>query len=224
VKRQGTTTPRVISVNVGTPRTVTWAGRRVRSAIWKSPVAGRTRVEGVNLAGDDQADRRVHGGHDKAVYAYASEDYAWWSSELGTEVGPGAFGDNLTTEGIDLRTEVVGRRWHVGSAVLEIAQPREPCYKLGMRMGDAAFVDRFDERARYGAYLRIVTAGEVGAGDEIVTDPPPAHGLTLAELGSVERDAPRSLLERVAAIDDVPQGWRDWARRRLDRRNRAGGG
>jgi MOSC domain-containing protein YiiM len=166
----------------------------------------------------------VHGGHDKAVYAYASEDYAWWSSELGTEVGPGAFGDNLTTEGIDLRTEVVGRRWHVGSAVLEIAQPREPCYKLGMRMGDAAFVDRFDERARYGAYLRIVTAGEVGAGDEIVTDPPPAHGLTLAELGSVERDAPRSLLERVAAIDDVPQGWRDWARRRLDRRNRAGGG
>ena len=84
-----TTTPRVISVNVGTPRTVTWAGRRVRSAIWKSPVAGRTPVEGVNLAGDDQADRRVHGGQTRRCTAYASEDYAWWSSELGTEVGPG---------------------------------------------------------------------------------------------------------------------------------------
>ncbi|MDQ1477818.1 MAG: hypothetical protein QOE62_3047 [Actinomycetota bacterium] len=216
-----TTAPRIISVNVGTLRTVSWGGRRVTSAIWKTPVAGRTRVEGVNLAGDDQADRRVHGGPDKAVYAYASEDYMWWSSELGAEVGPGAFGDNLTTVGIDLRAEVVGRRWHVGSAVFEVAQPREPCYKLGMRMGDAAFVDRFDESGRFGAYLRIIDAGDIGAGDEIVTGVPPAHGLTVAELAAVQRDAPRALLDRIASIANVPRGVRERARRQLGRRDRA---
>jgi MOSC domain-containing protein YiiM len=210
--------PRVVSVNVGAPRTVRWAGRSVRSAIWKTPVAGRIRVEGVNLAGDDQADRRVHGGPDKAVYAYSTEDYAWWSNELGVECGPGTFGDNLTTEGIDLRAEVVGRRWRVGTAVLEIAQPREPCFKLGMRMGDAAFVDRFSEGARFGAYLRIVEPGDVGAGDAIVANDPPAHGLTLAEFAGASREASFALLERIAAIDDVPRGWRDWARRQLARR------
>ena len=220
MKSDITAPPRVVSVNVGKPRTVTWAARRVTSAIWKTPVTGRTRVEGVNLAGDDQADRRVHGGRDKAVYAYATEDYMWWSSKLDTDVGPGAFGDNLTTERIDLQAEVVGRRWHVGSAVLEVAQPRQPCYKLGMRMGDAAFVDRFDESRRFGAYLRIVDAGEIGAGDEVVTGVPPAHGLTLAELAGVHRNAPRALLERIASIDDVPQGWREWARRQLGRRGR----
>jgi MOSC domain-containing protein YiiM len=216
-----TSAPRIVSVNVGTPRTVSWGGRRVTSAIWKTPVAGRTGVAGINLAGDDQADRRVHGGHDKAVYAYAIEDYRWWSGELGTEVGPGAFGENLTTEGIDLRAEVVGRRWHVGSAVLEVAQPREPCYKLGMRMGDAAFVDRFGEGGRFGAYLRVIDAGDIGAGDEIVIGVPPAHGLTLTELAGMQRDAPRALLDRVASIDDVPRGVREWARRQLGRRDRS---
>jgi MOSC domain-containing protein YiiM len=216
---ESATTPRVISVNLGTPRTITWGGRHVTSAIWKTPVAGRTRVEGINLAGDDQADRRVHGGHDKAVYAYATEDYAWWSSELGTDLRPGTFGDNLTTEGIDLLEEVVGRRWHVGTTVLEIAQPRAPCYKLGMRMGDAAFVDRFDGARRFGAYLRIVGGGEIGAGDAIVTGKAPAHGLTLAELAGARRHAPRELLDRIASIDDVPEGWRQWAHRQVGRRH-----
>jgi MOSC domain-containing protein YiiM len=206
---------RVTSVNVGAPRIVRWGVRNVSSAIWKTPVAGRIRVEGVNLAGDDQADRRVHGGHDKAVYAYSTEDYAWWSNELGVECGQGTFGDNLTTEGVDLQAEVVGRRWRVGTALLEIAQPREPCFKLGMRMGDAAFVDRFSEAARFGAYLRIVEPGDVGAGDAIAASEPPTHGLTLAEFAGASRDAARALLERIAAIDDVPRGWRDWARRQL---------
>jgi MOSC domain-containing protein YiiM len=213
-----TTAPRIVSVNVGTPRTVDWAGRAVTSAIWKTPVAGRVTVAGINLAGDDQADRRVHGGPDKAVYSYSVEDYAWWTGELGTEIGPATFGENLTTEGIDLGRCVIGQRWHVGSTVLEVAQPREPCFKLGMRMGDARFVDRFAEAARPGAYLRIIAAGNVGAGDEIHPGDLPAHGLTIADLCNIPRDAPRATLERVASIADVPEGWRAWAGRQLERR------
>jgi MOSC domain-containing protein YiiM len=204
----------VLSVNVGLPRTVTWAGRSVTSAIWKAPVQHRIVVEGVNLHGDDQADRRVHGGRDKAVYAYAAEDYAWWAIELGVEIGPGTFGENLTTEGIDLGACVIGQHWHVGSTVLAVAQPREPCFKLGMRMGDAEFVERFAASGRSGAYLRIVEPGDVGAGDTIQAGPPPTHGLTVGDLVDVRPDTPTAFLERIASNPDVPEGWRE---RRLAR-------
>jgi MOSC domain-containing protein YiiM len=174
-------------------------------------------VEGINLQGDDQGDRRVHGGPDKAVYAYASEDYAWWSAELGTDLAAGTFGENLTTAGINLGACVIGQRWGVGSTVLEIAQPRQPCFKLGMRMGDAEFVERFGSSGRSGAYLRIVTPGDVGAGDAIVAGPPPDHGLTVRDLAEVGPDAPAELLERIESVDDVPDGWRETASRRLHR-------
>ncbi len=207
---------RVVSVNVGTVRTVEWHGRTVTTGIWKSPVAGRVAVRGVNLAGDVQADLRVHGGPDKAVYAYAVEDYEWWAHELGRALDPGTFGENLTVEGIDLGALVIGTRWRVGSAVLEVAQPRQPCFKLGIRMGDASFVDRFEEAARFGAYLRIVEEGDVGAGDAI-TVAARAEGITIVQLGSATGDADAGFLERVAAADAVPEGWRDWATRTLAR-------
>ena len=178
----GEVTGRLVSVNVGAVRTVEWHGRTVTTAIWKAPVEGRIAVRGVNLAGDDQADRRVHGGPDKAVYAYSAEDYAWWSVELGRELGPGTFGENLTVDGVDLGASIIGTRWRVGTTELEVAQPRQPCFKLGMRMGDAEFVDRFRDAERFGAYLRIVREGDVGAGDEITVSPH-AGGPTIVELG-----------------------------------------
>jgi MOSC domain-containing protein YiiM len=122
----------VVSVNVGRPRTVDWHGRRVTSGIWKEPVDGPVTIEGVNLAGDDQADRRVHGGPDKAVYAYAMEDYAWWATSIGPSK-PATFGENLTTAGIDLGASHIGDRWRVGTAILEVTQPRQPCFKLGVK-------------------------------------------------------------------------------------------
>ena len=210
----------VASVNVGVPRTVTWAGRSVTSAIWKEPVGGRVAVAGVNLAGDDQADRRVHGGPDKAVYSYSVEDYASWSAELGTELGPTTFGENITTEGVDLAASVIGTRWRIGSVVFEVAQPRQPCFKLGMRMGDPRFVDRFADAGRPGAYLRIIEEGEIGAGDAIVVGESPAHGLTIADLDDAQHGASREQLERIAAIAAVPAGWRDWAERQLHRHHR----
>ena len=144
----------VVSVNVGAPRTVDWRGRRVTSAIWKDPVEGPVTIEGVNLTGDDQADRRVHGGPDKAVYAYSVEDYDWWAANTGP-LTAGTFGENLTTLGIDLTACYIGDRWHVGSAVLEVSQPREPCFKLGLRMGDDHFPGKFAAAGRPGVYLRI---------------------------------------------------------------------
>src|SRR5215211_2557921 len=155
----GSAPPRVLSVNIGGVRQVEWRGREVTTAIWKHPVAGRVALRGVNLAGDDQADRSVHGGPDKAVYAYAREDYDFWRDEEGMETPPGLFGENLTVEGLDLSAAIVGERWSVGSTVLEVAQPRLPCFKLGIRMGDQRFLKRFLAASRMGAYLRVVREG-----------------------------------------------------------------
>ena len=172
---------RVISVNVGTPQQLSVRrGRPMMSAIVKTPVAGPVRVEGVNLAGDAQADLRVHGGPNKAVYAYALEDIAWWAQMLGRpEVGPGWFGENLTTEGVDVTHSVVGERWRIGDAEFEVSQPRLPCSKLGIRFGEPRMVRAFAQASRPGAYLRIIREGSVGAGDEIELLSRPEHGVTV---------------------------------------------
>src|SRR5438034_9458006 len=136
---------RVLSVNVGTPRVFEFNGHQVKSAIWKSPVVGRVAARGVNLEGDDQADRKAHGGVDKAIYAYAIEDLRWWESELGRSLPVAQFGENLTTEGIEVNGALVGERWEVGTTLLEVAEPRVPCWRLGVRMDDMGFVRRSEE-------------------------------------------------------------------------------
>ena len=126
---------RLVSVNVGRPRQVSVRrGRPVMSAIGKAPVSGRVRVAGVNVDGDDQADRTVHGGPDKAVYAYAREDALWWAARLGRDVPPGMFGENLTVEGVDVSGAVIGERWRIGTVELQVCQPRLPCFKLGLQV------------------------------------------------------------------------------------------
>jgi MOSC domain-containing protein YiiM len=200
-------TPAVLSVNVGAVREVEWRGEVVRTGIWKSPVGDApVMVRGVNLDGDDQADRRVHGGADKAVYAYAEEDYAWWHDEKGVATEPGLFGENLTTRAIDPGLALVGERWRVGEALLEVAQPRLPCFKLGIRMADPFFPKRFQAAGRLGAYLRIVEPGRVRAGDPIVVVARPTHGVTLAMLAAGMRDD--GLVARVLAVPELPASWR----------------
>jgi MOSC domain-containing protein YiiM len=204
----------IVSVNVGRPRVVDWYGRKVRTAIWKEPVAGAVLAAGVNLAGDDQADRRVHGGHDKAVYAYAIEDYEWWSAQLGRDLGPGTFGENLTTAGVDVTGSAIGDRWTIGSARFEVSEPREPCFKLGIRMGDAGFLDRYAEAGRPGAYLRIVEPGSVTAGDAVTVTPADPPGIPIVDL---TREVTPELLHRLATDERVPDGWRRKAQRALGR-------
>lgn len=208
-------TPRVVSVNVGTPREVQWHDRTVRSAIWKQPVEGPIELAGVNLAGDDQADRRVHGGPDKAVYAYAVEDYRWWADLLHEDMDPATFGENLTTEGIDLGRASIGDRWQVGTAILEIAQPRSPCFKLGIKMGNDAFPELFEAARRPGVYLRIVVPGTLAAGDSIEVQAAESPAISLEEL--VRPDPDRDLLQRIVADPRVTAGWRRHAEGNLER-------
>ena len=197
---------RVLFVNVGRPQQVSVRrGRPVMSAIGKAPVEGRVRVEGVNVVGDDQGDRRVHGGPDKAVYAYASEDAAWWAAELGREIVPGMFGENLTTEGVEVSGAVVGERWRVGTVELEVCQPRIPCFKLGIRFGDPLMVRRFGEASRPGAYLRILREGELAAGDAVEVLDRPAHGVTVA-LVSAAILVDDSLRAKAATAPELAQG------------------
>ena len=206
--------PAVVSVNVGRPREVQWHGRTVTTAIWKDPTDGPVTVGGVNLDGDDQADRRVHGGVDKAVYAYALEDYEWWSSTRGP-ILPGTFGDNLTTAGLVLDQCSIGDRWRVGSTVLEVTQPRTPCYKLALRMDDDGFTDTFQAAGRLGVYLRIIAEGAVQAGDAISVQPAVQPATRIADLvaGDLDDDA----LRRVADDARVPDGWRRAASRAIRR-------
>jgi MOSC domain-containing protein YiiM len=204
--------PEVTSVNVGQVREVSWRGRRIRTGIWKTPIDGASvMVRGVNLDGDDQADRRVHGGPDKAVYAYAEEDYNFWREAEGLAVTPGLFGENLTVRGLELRDAVVGERWRVGTAVLEVAQPRLPCYKLGIRMGDDEFPRRFEEAGRMGAYLRIVTEGVVAPGDPVEVISRPDHGVTLRSMIEALGDPER--LRGLLRAPELPAFWRQLAER-----------
>jgi MOSC domain-containing protein YiiM len=200
---------RVLSVNVGAVREVPWRGEIVTTAIWKSPVEGRVAIRGVNLDGDDQADRQVHGGRDKAVYAYAREDYDAWRDRHDVPTTPGQFGENLTVEGVDLRQAIVGEQWEVGSALLEVAQPRLPCFKLGIRMNDPRFPKRFQAEGRMGAYFRIVREGDVGAGDAIAIVSRPEHGVTLGDMvGALQSPSKAQLLGRVPGL---PAFWRRFA-------------
>ncbi len=203
----------LVSVNVGSVAEISTPKRVVRTAIRKSPVApaARVRVEGVNLAGDDQADRSVHGGPDKAVYAYGSSDLEWWNAALGRDdLGPGAFGENLTVAGLDVSGALVGERWRVGSVELEAAGPRVPCFKLNLRMGDPAFGRRFVAAQRPGTYFRIHVEGELGAGDAVEVVHRPAHGVTVREYFDAIVLGDPVLRRRVAGVPDVAPEWRAW--------------
>jgi MOSC domain-containing protein YiiM len=201
---------RVLSVNVGTAREFKYGGRPARSAIWKSPVVGRVAVRGVNLAGDDQADRRAHGGPDKVVYAYTVEDARWWQQQIGRSLEYGEFGENLSTEGIEVNDALVGERWQIGATVLEVSEPRIPCWRLGVRMNDKMFPRQFIEALRPGTYLRLIVEGSVGAGDAIRVVERPAHGLTIRDVFRIyTRD--RDEVPRLLAVQRMSASWKRWA-------------
>jgi MOSC domain-containing protein YiiM len=211
-----TSAGRVLSVNVGTVREFEYSGRPARSAIWKSPVEGRIPVRGVNLAGDNQADRNAHGGPDKVVYAYAVEDSRWWQQQIGRTLGYGEFGENLTTEGIELNDALVGERWQIGTTVLEVSEPRIPCWRLGVRMNDKMFPHQFTQALRPGSYLRLIVEGTLGAGDEIRVVERPAHGLTIRDVFRIyTRD--RDEVQRLLTVPQMSESWRRWAADRLQK-------
>jgi MOSC domain-containing protein YiiM len=173
---------KLLSVNVGRPRSVESHGRTVRTAIFKDPVLLRVHVGRTNIEGDRQADLRVHGGPDKAVYAYDLSGYAHWRKALARELPLGQFGENLTVEGMP-ETEVrIGDVYRVGGALLQVSQPRSPCYKLALRMEMPTFLKPFLESGRTGFYLRVLEEGEIGAGDAIELVSRDPDEVTVAEM------------------------------------------
>ena len=174
-------------MNVGAAAPLAWEGRVIRTGIRKRPVTGRVPIREGHLLGDEQADPRVHGGPLKALYAYPSEHYAFWRTELGPAALPwGAFGENLTTEGW-LETEVrVGERVRIGTAELVVTQPRGPCVKINAAFGRADMIDRFHRARRTGFYLGVERAGGLAAGDPIELLDRPADGATVYALSGAE--------------------------------------
>lgn len=171
---------RLVSLNTGMPRTIEGPNGSVTTGIFKSPVSGRITLRRHNLDGDGQADLRYHGGEHKAVYAYPYEHYAYWRERLNRDDFTfGQFGENLTTEGL-LETEVhIGNIYRIGTASIQVTQPRQPCHKLGIRMGRSEIVKEFLESERSGIYFRVVEEGELAAGDPIELIKPDPERVTV---------------------------------------------
>jgi len=208
---------KLLSVNVGIPREVPSGRVRVLTSIFKSPVNGRVAVVGNNLAGDQQSDLSVHGGPNKAVYAYPSEHYGFWRDQLpDIELTWGVFGENLTTEGLSEETVHVGDHLRVGSVELVVTQPRLPCFKLGIRFNRAEMVKRFLASRRSGFYFAVVTEGELGAGDAIELLSRDPDAVTVRELVGMYVGEPTTIDRlRVAAGNPALPGW--WRETLLDR-------
>jgi MOSC domain-containing protein YiiM len=209
---------KLLAISVGRPRDVQWRGRSVQTSIFKTPVSGRVRVTRGNVEGDQQSDLSVHGGLDKAVYAYPAEHYPFWRRELpDAELPWGAFGENLTTEGL-LEDEVrIGDRYRVGTAELVVTQPRMPCYKLGIRFGSPDMVKRFLQSRRSGFYFAVEREGEAGAGDVIERITRHERRLTVADVVMLYAadSTNQPLLESASDHPSLPAAWREYFRKRL---------
>ena len=208
---------RLLSVNVGLPRELAWNGKIVRTSIFKQPVTGRVRVARLNVEGDQQSDLTVHGGPEKAVYAYPSEHYPFWRGELAKmDLAWGVFGENFTTTGLLEETLHIGDRVRIGSAEFVVTQPRMPCFKLGIRLNRSDMVKRFLQSGRTGFYFAVLREGEVGAGDSIELLEKDKNNIPVADVVNLYRGtANQELLRRVSELPSLPNSWREYFRKRL---------
>ena len=209
---------KLVAISVGGPRKVEWRGKTVRTSIFKDPVAGPVRVQKLNLAGDEQSDLSVHGGVDKAVYAYPSEHYAYWCEQLPEMKLPwGSFGENLTTEGLNDKTLQIGDRLSIGSAEFVVTQPRLPCFKLGVRFGRPDMVKRFQKSGRTGFYLAVLQEGVISAGDSIQVVSVGQPSVSVAEIARLYTadEAEQELLRQASELAALSEDWREYFRNRL---------
>ena len=201
---------RVTSVNVGRIANEFDGRQHYTTGIGKHAIAGRASLERERVVGDEIADLKNHGGPDRALYAYAAEDYAWWEGQLGRPLAYGLFGENLTLAGIDVNGASIGERWRIGEAIVRVTSPRIPCFKLAHVVGEPNFVKRFAAAHRPGAYLAIESAAAIGSGDDVEVLSRPEKRLTLREFTTIYFEA----RDRAAAfldITDMTDAWRAWA-------------
>lgn len=210
---------KLLSVNVGLPREVEWKGHRVLTGIFKEPVEGTIKVRSLNLDGDRQADLTVHGGPDKAVYAYTVEHYDFWRKELpDMDLPLGMFGENLTVEGLFENEVNIGDRLRIGTVLFEVRQPRLPCYKLGIRFGRDDILKKFLKSDRSGIYFGVLEEGEITVGDEIEfvsRDENQIKVIDIVHLYTNEKENV-DLLQRAVKVEALPESWRDYFLDQLD--------
>lgn len=215
---QPSSLPHVQSVNVGLPREVLWKGRQVLTGIFKEPVAGRVAIRRLNLEGDQQADLKVHGGPQKAVYVYPAEYYAYWRERFPEmELPWGMFGENLTIWGLRDDTVYIGDRLRVGSAQLVVTEPRMPCYKLALKFGRDDVLKLFFQSGFSGFYCAVLQEGEVAAGDPVWLLHRDEHMVSALDITRLEREDRYDveLLRRAVAVEALSQDWRDDFLKRL---------
>jgi MOSC domain-containing protein YiiM len=210
----------IVSLNVGLPREVTWQNKVVTTGIFKEPVKGPLMLRKLNLDGDGQADLTVHGGVSKAVYAYPSEHYAFWRSELlAMDLPWGMFGENLTTEGLLEDAVYIGDRFRVGETELMVTEPRMPCYKLGIKFGRADIIKRFLASRRSGFYFAVTREGMVSAGDALELIGREQQDISVADitrLYAFEKDDVKAL-RRAIEVNALPESWKSYFRHRLEK-------
>ena len=214
---------KLVSLNVGLPREVTWRGIKVTTGIYKQPVASRVALRKLNLGGDRQADLSVHGGEAKAVYCYPLEHYEYWTKELpGHELPAGVFGENFTTDGLLEDSVHLGNQFSVGSAEVIVTQPRLPCYKLGVRFQSDDMVKRFFASRRTGFYVAVGREGEVGREDEIKTISRDPDGVPVSEITRLYAEKRYSesdiaSVRRALRVAALPESWKQYFRERLEK-------
>src|SRR5580693_8499795 len=202
--------PRLLSVNVGLPRDVTWKGKTVRTAIWKSPVTGRRMVRKLDIDGDAQADLAGHGGEQRAVFVYQMDSYHYWERFLGrNDFTFGQFGENFTVEQLPDSEICIGDRYRIGDAILEVTQPRVTCYRVGIRMNEPRMPALLVAHHRPGFYFRVLQQGEVGAGDDIVKIADGPERMSVAEVDALLYlpGQTSEQLQRVLRIPALSKGW-----------------
>jgi MOSC domain-containing protein YiiM len=211
---------KILSVNVGLPREVSWQGKLVTTGIFKEPVNTPVMLRALNLDGDQQADLTVHGGVDKAVYAYPSEHYGYWRSELpGLDLAWGMFGENFTTEGLLEEAVFIGDRFRVGETEVMVTEPRMPCYKLGIKFGRADIVKRFLASRRTGFYFAVVREGMVVTGDAIKLIGQEQQDISVADITRLyvfEKDDAKTL-RRAIEVEALPESWKGYFQHQLEK-------
>jgi MOSC domain-containing protein YiiM len=197
---------RVVSVNRGKIVDYVEGVKSGQTAIDKRPAGGRVAVGWLGLDGDEQADKENHGGTEQALYVYAREDLDWWTEQLGRELRDGMFGENITTAGIDVSAALIGETWRLGTAVVQLTSPRIPCSVFKTWMDEPHWVKRFAAAGRPGGYLRVLTEGDAGAGDEITVLSRPDVAVTVAE-GMAAFYGDREIMARLLQVEGRGSGW-----------------
>jgi MOSC domain-containing protein YiiM len=213
---------KILSLNVGLPREVTWQGKVVTTGIFKEPVKGPVMLRRLNLDRDGQADLTVHGGVSKAIYAYPSEHYGYWRKELpGVDLPWGMFGENFTTEGLLEQDAYIGNRFRIGEAEVMVTEPRMPCYKLGIKFGRADIIKRFLASRRSGFYFAVVQEGMVTVGDSIELirrDQQDISVADIARLYAFDKDDLKTM-RRAIALEALPENWKGYFQHQLEKQS-----